>query len=231
MNNFKQMSKDLNRSSDNYKQLSEQVKSEYERRITNGNKRPNWTSSGKTKGIIATLRIQNPELMEHVFPTDKDWTNEGIKKEMKNMMNPNAESLVSKEDRRKTRHAEEANTKKNLHMDNKRQENEIARLKRVNGDLQRQLLDENEEHEVLLGKYQEITQERDELLLESNKPNDQQVILDHNFDQMQKTSHRIVIQNNAMMVGVLLWTGYTSNYQIVNSFRYLLEKTLDMLPQ
>jgi hypothetical protein len=231
MKKFNQMSKDLNRSSDNYKQLSEQVKSEYERRITNGNKRPNWTSSGKTKGIIATLRIQNPELMEHVFPTDKDWTNEGIKKEMKNMMNPNAESLVSKEDRRKTRHAEEANTKKNLHMDNKRQENEIARLKRVNNDLQRQLVDENEEHEVLLGKYQEITQERDELLLESNKPNDQQVILDYNFDQMQKTSHRIVIQNYAMMVGVLLWTGYTSNYQIVNSFRYLLENTLDMLPQ
>jgi hypothetical protein len=115
-------------------------------------------------------------------------------------------------------------------MDNKRQENEIARLKRVNGDLQRQLLDKNEDHEVLLGNYQEITQERDELLLES-KPNGQQVILDHKFDQMQKTSNRIVIQHYAMMVGVLLWTGYTSNYQIVNSFRYLLEKTLDMLPQ
>ena len=231
MKNFNQMSKDLDRSSDTYNNLSEQVKSEYERRITTGKqKRPNWTSLGKKKGIIATLRIQHPELMEDVFPTDKDWTNEGIKKEMKNMMNPNAESLVSKEDRRKTRHAEEANAVKNLHMDNKRQENEIARLKHLNGNLQRKLSDKNEDHEVLLGKYQEITQERDELLLESNKPNDQQVILDHNFDQMQKTSNRIVIRQNVMMVGVLLWTGYTSNYQIVNGFRYILEKTLDILP-
>ena len=230
MSKFKQMSKDLDRSSDNYKNLSGQVKTEYERRITNGNKRPNWTSSGKTKGIIATLRIQNPELMEHVFPTDKDWTNEGIKKEMKNMMSPNAESLVSKEDRRKTWRAEEATAKKNLHADITRKSNEIARLKHLNGDLQRKLSDKNEDHEVLLGKYQEITQERNELLLES-KPNDQQVILYNNFDQMQKTSNRIVIRQNVMMVGVLLWTGYTSNYQVVNGFRYILEKTLDMLPQ
>ena len=228
MKKFNQMSKDLNRSSDNYKQLSEQVKSEYVDFVKNNGKL--FRLKGRT-GLIAKLRNSHSDPMKELFPMDKGWTDDNIAKEMKNMTNPNAESLVSKEDRRKTRHVEEANAKKNLHMDNKRQENEIARLKRVNNDLQRQLLDENQEHEVLLGKYQEITQERDELLLESNKPNDQQVILDHNFDQMQKTSHRIVIQNYAMMVGVLLWTGYTSNYQIVNSFRYLLEKTLDMLPQ
>ena len=231
MSKFKQMSKDLDRSSDNYKNLSGQVKTEYERRITNGNKRPNWTSSGKKKGIIATLRIQHPELMEDVFPMDKGWINEVIKIEMKNMMSPNAESLVSKEDRRKTWRAEEATAKKNLHMDNKRQENEIARLKRLNNDLQLKLSDKNEDHEVLRGEYNLLIEERNELLLESNNPNDQQVILDHNFDQMQKTSHHIVIQQYVMMVGVLLWTGYTSNYQIVNGFRYILEKTLDILPQ
>ena len=227
MNTFKQMSKDLNRSSDNYKNLSEQVKSEYDDFVNNNGKLFRW--KGRT-GLIAKLRISHSDPMKDLFPMDKGWTDDNIMKEMKIMKSPNAESLVSKEDRRKTRHAEEANAKKNLHMDNKRQENEIARLKRVNGDLQRQLLDKNEDHEVLLGNYQEITQERDELLLES-KPNGQQVILDHKFDQMQKTSNRIVIQHYAMMVGVLLWTGYTSNYQFVNSFRYLLEKTLDMLPQ
>ena len=139
--------------------------------------------------------------------------------------------MVSKEDRRKTWRAEEATAKKNLHMDNKRQENEIARLKRLNNDLQLKLSDKNEDHEVLRGEYNLLIEERNELLLESNNPNDQQVILDHNFDQMQKTSHHIVIQQYVMMVGVLLWTGYTSNYQIVNGFRYILEKTLDMLPQ
>ena len=228
MKKFNQMSKDLNRSSDNYKQLSEQVKSEYGDFVKNNGKL--FRLKGRT-GLIAKLRISHSDPMKELFPMDKGWTDDNIAKEMKSMKSPNAESLVSKEDRRKTWRAEEATAKKNLHADITRKSNEIARLKRLNNDLQRQLSDKNEDHEVLRGEYNLMIEERDELLLESNKPNDQQVILDHNFDQMQKTSHRIVIQNYAMMVGVLLWTGYTSNYQIVNSFRYLLEKTLDMLPQ
>ena len=114
MNNFKQMSKDLNRSSDNYKQLSEQVKSIHEKRISNGSTRPNWVSA---TGIINSLRNQNTELMQNVFPTDKGWSNKLIHKEMKNMINPNFNSIVKKEDGRKTRHAEEATAKKNLHAD------------------------------------------------------------------------------------------------------------------
>lgn len=228
MNKFNQMSKDLDRSSDNYNNLSEQVKSEYDDFVKSKGKLFRW--KGRT-GLIAKLRISHSDPMKDLFPMDKGWTDDNIIKEMKNMKSPNAESLVSKEDRRKTRHAEEANAVKNLHMDNKRQENEIARLKRLNNDLQLQLSDNNEYHEVLRGKYNMLIEERDELLLESNNPNDQQVILDHNFDQMQKTSNRIVIQQYVMMAGVLLWTGYTSNYQIVNGFRYILEKTLDMLPQ
>ena len=224
MNNFKQMSKDLNRSSDNYKNLTNIVKAEYEKRISNGSKRPNWTSSGKKKGIIATLRNQNSELMENVFPIDKNWTDEYIKTEMKNMMNPNFNSLVKKEDGRKTRHAEEANVRKNLHANITRQSNEIARLKHQNNEYEQRVVNNRQKYDELLEKYNEVIKERNELL--EYQPDNNQEIL----DIIEKTSNCILRRNNFMIATGVLWTSYTSSYQIMNCLRYILEKTLENLP-
>ena len=221
MSNFKQMSKDLNRSSDNYKNLTNIVKAEHKKRISNGSKRPNWTSSGKKKGIIATLRVQNPELMENIFPTDKNWTNEDIKTEMKNMMNPNFGSLVKKEDRRKTRHAEEANAIKHLRIENKRQENEISRLKYQIGDYEQQISDNQEKYDELLEKYNESVEERNEYQPENNH---------EILDIIEESSNRILRRNNFMIATGLLWTGYTSSNQIMNCLKYILERSLENLP-
>ena len=218
MSNFKQMSKDLNRSSDNYKNLTNIVKAEYEKRISNGSTRPNWVSA---TGIISSLRNQNAELMQNVFPTDKGWSDKLIHKEMKNMMNPNFNSLVKKEDGRKTRHAEEANVKKNLHANITRQSNEIAKLKRQNNDYEQQISDNQQKYDELLEKYNEVIEERNEYQPENN-----QEIL----DIIEKTSNRILRRNNFMIATGLLWTGYTSSYRIMSCLRYILEKSLENLP-
>ena len=215
------MSKNLNRSSDNYKNLTNIVKAEYEKRISGGGTRPNWVSA---TGIINLLRNQNNELMQNVFPTNDGWSNKLIHKEMKNMTNPNFNSIIKKEDGRKTRHAEEANVKKNLHMDNKRQENEIARLKRQNNDYEQQVMNNQDKYDELLEKYHEITEERNELL-EYQPENNQEIL-----DIIEKTSTRILRRNNFMIATGILWTGYTSSYQIMNGLRYILEKSLENLP-
>ena len=70
----------------------------------------------------------------------------------------------------------------------------------------------------------EVIKERNELL--EYQPDNNQEIL----DIIEKTSNCILRRNNFMIATGLLWTSYTSSYQIMSCLRYILEKTLENLP-
>ena len=237
-NNYRTLSRNLNRNNENYTNLSQFVRDERTRLMApppagRGLRQPQYI------GMVPTLRNAHPELMENVFPREI-WSNNFIAKEMRLMIDPNNQALTPREDRRRVRHQEEQAERRQLHADLVRNQNETARLRRQNSLQQQEINDLNQrilENDNFQQRFQElqddfnqVSQERDELLQHGGGTS-------HDSDVVQDLTTRCVniekslMRNNfAIISSLVVLSTYSMGSQFCNGVRFVLEKTLETLP-